>query len=205
MRRIAGVTLGSLVVLLLASQLVLPPIAERRTADRLERHGGSADVSLSAFPALRLLFGDGDSLEVKGRNLQVDPGHGRDALDRLDGFDDVRVRLEDLETGPLHVSSFELLRDKGQSDYRARIKGTTSAREVASFLGSRAGGALGGLLGDLAAGSLLGGSTEVPLDFRARVHSDGGEVNVSGATGSVAGLPAGPLAQLVVNAVALSL
>jgi hypothetical protein len=205
MRRVAAVTLGSLVVLLVASQLVLPPIAERRAADRLERHGGSADVSLSALPAVRLLFGDGDSFEVKGSNLEVDLDRGGDSLDRLDGFDDVRVRIEDLEAGPLELSSFELARDEGESDYRTRIRGTTSAREVARFLGSQAGGALGGLLGDLGASTLPGGATEVPLDFRARVQSNGGEVNVSGATGSVAGLPAGPLAQLVVSAVALRL
>jgi hypothetical protein len=202
MPRIAGLMLGVLVVLLVASQLALPPLAERRVADRLERDGGAAEVSLDAFPALRLLFDDGDSFEVEGQGLRLDVTRERDVLGRLDGFDEVQVRLDDLEAGPFDVESFELLREEGDQDYETRIQATTSPREVARFLGSRVGGAFGGLLGDLTAGSLPGGGdTAVPIDLDATVTSRNGQADVSDVSGSVAGVPAGPLAELVVGAV----
>jgi hypothetical protein len=103
---------------------------------------------------------------------------------------------------PLDVDEFELVRDEGEGGYRVRMTGETTPREVVAFLGSRAGGALGGVLGDLAADGLPGGGDEpVPVDIEADVVSRDGEVAVASASGSVAGVPAGPLAELVVEAV----
>jgi hypothetical protein len=202
MPRIAAVLLGAVVVLLVAVQLALPPLAERRVEDRLERDGGSADVSLSAFPAVRLLFDDGDSLEVKGEGLSVDLERPKGELERIDGFDDVSIRITRFEAGPVQVRNFALSRKADQPAYQVAMDATTTPREVARFLGSEAGGALGGLLGDLASGSLPGGgNTEVPVELGAVVESRDGEVVTHEVIGSVAGIPAGPLLELVVEAV----
>jgi hypothetical protein len=202
MQRIALGLLGLAVVLLAISQLAIPPLAERRVADRLERDGGQADVSLSAFPALRLLFDDGDSLEVEGSGLRLDLTRERGALGRVDGFDEVSLRLDEVSAEPLDISSFELEREDGQRAYSLDLAATTSPREVARFLGSRAGGSLGGLLGDLSAGALPGGgATRVPLELRATVESRDGRARVGAVEGSVAGIPAGPLAEVVMEAV----
>src|SRR5215213_6389205 len=72
MRRTVVVVLAVLAVLIVASQLLLPSIADRRAEDRLERHGGTAEVSMSAFPAVRLLFHDGHKLKVTGTGLRLD-------------------------------------------------------------------------------------------------------------------------------------
>jgi hypothetical protein len=202
MRRIAIVICGLLAVVIVASQLVLPGVAERRAEDRLERNGGTAHVSLSALPAARLLFGDGDSLTVRGSGLDLTPEQRRDALQRIDGFDRVSVKLDHLVAGPLDVSSFTLTRGEGDRDYRTHLSGTTSAADIGRFLGSEAGGPFGGLLGGLAGGSLPGGAAEVPLDLSAAIASRNGDVEVVRARGSVAGIPADPLAELVVAAVA---
>jgi hypothetical protein len=194
--------LATLLVLLAACQFVLPPLAERKVSDRIEESGGTARVSIDAFPAPRLLFGDADSLRVRGRGLEVDLSEERQVLERLDGFDSVDVRIADMRADPLGVDEFELVRDEGEGDYRVSMTGETTPREVAGFLGSRAGGALGGALGDLAAGGLPGGGDDpVPVDIRADVVSRNGEVAVASASGSVAGVPAGPLAEVVVEAV----
>ena len=205
MRRIVVVLLGALAVAIVASQLFLPGIAERRAEDRLERHGGSAQVSMSALPAARLLFHDGDSLTVKGSGLRLDTQEQGKTLDRMDGFDKVSVQLDRLRAGPLHVSSFSLERGDGERDYRTRMRGTTSAAEVGSFLGSQAGGGLGGLLGSLAGGSLPGGAAQVPVKVNAVIASRNGQVQVRSATGTVAGIPADPLVQFAVAAVAAQL
>jgi hypothetical protein len=206
MPRIALLPIAVVAALLVASQFVLPELAERRVENRLERGGGEATASLSAFPALRLLFDDGDSFEAEGRGLRVDVTRREQVLERLDGFGEVRVRLTEVVAGPLDVSTFDLRRAKGQPNYDVRISAETSPRDVAAFLGSSAGGPLGGVLGSLAAESLPGGGARpVPFDLDAQVESREGDVVVSAADGSVAGVPAGPLAELLIEAVALQL
>ena len=196
------ITLAVLLVVLAAFQFVLPPLVERKVRDRVAEHGGTARVEISAFPAPRLLVGDGDSLRVRGNGIEVEVEQEQRVLERLDGFDSVDVRLDDVTADPLDVETFELTRAEGDGDYLLRMNGETSPREVAAFLGSRAGGPLGGALGDLAADNLPGGGNErLPVDIEADVLSRDGEVAVSSASGSVAGLPAGPLAEFVVEAV----
>jgi hypothetical protein len=184
----------------LAAQLLLPGLAERRVADRLEVGGGNAEVSVSAFPAVRLLFGDGDALRVKARRLRLQVGHEARLLNHLDGFDSVRIRLRDTEVGPIDLKAFVLERHEERDHYTVRLAGRTNPRALASFLGSRAGGALGGELGGLA-GSLLGGTLPLVLDLRARVQSRDGRPEVDATSGTVSGLPAGPLVQLALAAV----
>jgi hypothetical protein len=205
MRRIVVVLLAVVAVALISAQLFLPGAAERRVEDRLERNGGTAHVSLSALPALRLLFGEGDALTVKGSGLRLQPEARSRTLERLDGFDKVSVRLDRIVAGPLDVSSFTLDRAEGQRNYRTSLSGTTSAAKVGSFLGSEAGGAFGGLLGGLAGGSLPGGDAAVPLRMAAVIASRGGRAVVVSARGSVAGVPAGLVAELVASAVAAQL
>ena len=202
MPRLVLLSVGALVVLLVAVQLVVPALGEREVEKRLEEGGGSADVSLRALPAPRLLFGDGDSFEVEGSGLTVDVQRRERVLERLDGFDEVHVRLADVSAEPLRIGLFQLDRDEGRDAYDVLMDGKASPRDVAAFLGSEAGGALGGLLGDLAAGSLPGdGEVSVPLEVKARVVSVDGEVEVTSSSGSVAGVPAGPLAKLLVEAI----
>ena len=81
-----------LVVLVVASQLVIPPYLEHRIANRLTEHGGSAKVELSAFPAARLLFGGAGSLKIRARALSVDLAPGQeDIFKRLSGWTDAQV------------------------------------------------------------------------------------------------------------------
>jgi hypothetical protein len=65
MHRIAIlVTLGTVVLLLVVAQLVLPRIAEQVLRDRLSRSGTVISVSVSAFPAIELLWHHADSVDV---------------------------------------------------------------------------------------------------------------------------------------------
>jgi hypothetical protein len=202
MPRVLLLLLGVVAVLLVASQLALPPLAERQVEDRLEEGGGNARAEVEAFPALRLLLGDGDRLEARGEGLALDVTTREKVMERLDGFEEVNVELVDLSVGPFELDGFVMTRAKGDESYRTAFSGEASPRELAAFVGSEAGGGLGGLLGSLAAGSLPGGGdTPVPFRLVARVESRDGQVQVTGTRGTVAGLPAGPFAQLVVGLV----
>jgi hypothetical protein len=71
MYRIALVVVGVLVLVLVLAQLLLPSIATQRVRERVERYGTVSSVSVSAFPALKLLWGKIDSLQVKTSSLRV--------------------------------------------------------------------------------------------------------------------------------------
>jgi hypothetical protein len=194
------VTVG---VLAVVGQLALPAYFESRVEDRMEERGGDAKVSIGAFPALTLVAGRGETFEARGSGLEFDIEARREQpFDRLDGFEQVDVDMEDLEVGPVAVSRFELARDGRGEDYAMTMRGDIEPRELARALGSAAGGPLGGLLGSLATGMFPdAGATQVPVDLQASVRSDDGRTDVTAARGSIAGVPAGPLAEIVLGAV----
>jgi hypothetical protein len=202
MRRFAVALAVGVLALLVLTQLLLPPFLEERVASRVTEDGGSADVSLSAIPALRLLAGDGERFEVRGRDLTFVPGRGEQVFSRLDGFDEVRVQVDGLEVEGVNASSFVLERSRSGEPYRLTMEGQITGREAVQLLGSEAGGVLGGIAGGIAGSALPGGGdTELPLTVDAELASRGGRAEVVRTDATVAGLPAGPVAELVVGAV----
>ena len=203
MRRFAAGIVVTLLLLAVVAQVALPAYLADRTEHRLEEGGGRANVKLKAFPALTLFGRGGDSIEVEGENLkfdvQDDPG---DPFDDLDGFDRVAVSFTASEAEPLQVERFELTRQEPDGEYRLTVSGTSTPAELAQAIGEEAGGAIGSFLGELGAQALPGGSSaDVPLELKATLRSDGGRAEILDSSGSVAGVPAGPLTEFVVGAV----
>jgi hypothetical protein len=196
--RWAIVVTAVVVVALVASQLLVPGIAERQTEDRLEAGGGTASVSLSAFPALRLFFDDGSRFEARGSGLDVDLNQRVDVLSRLDGFSEVDVLLDDLIAGPLEVSSFQHTRD-GSDPYRLVSSARASPAELVD-LGADALGLPGGeLFGGLAGQAL--GDAPVPIELDMELASGDDGIEVTSGAGTVAGIPTGPIGELITAAI----
>jgi hypothetical protein len=59
------------VLVLVLAQLLLPVIAEKVAKDRLSKYGTVKSVSVSAFPAVELLWGKADSASVHAGSLKV--------------------------------------------------------------------------------------------------------------------------------------
>jgi hypothetical protein len=197
-----GIVVAILILVLVVSQLVLPPIAARQIQHRLTKDGGSAHVSLSAFPALRLLFQHGDSITVTGDNLTVPLGTGRQhVLKKLDGFGSAHIRLTDVSSGPFHTDSFILNKSGGHNAYDLAVRASFTPSALASYLGSTVGGGLGGLFGGIAGGLMPGGTQPVPVAVDVRLESNGGSPRVVSGAGTVAGVPMGPVLEAVVAAV----
>jgi hypothetical protein len=195
MRRLATLAIVSLAVLLIAAQFALPPLVESQVEGRLTAQGGRADVELSAFPSLRLLFDEGDSARVRASGVElplVPPSEP--VLKQLDGFGEVDVEVTDSRAGPLQLSEVTLKRGSDDEPYRATVKGSVTARDVATFVG--------GFLGGLAGGALPFGDDELPIDLQATVRSDGGRPRAVTVHGEVAGIPAGPLVEALAQALA---
>jgi hypothetical protein len=198
MRRRAVLVAAIVVVaLLVASELALPAIVRDRIAGRLTRDGGTASVSVSAQPALRLLFGDGHSLRVRGSgNTLALPPLGaapkNDVLGKLDGFDDVDLRLRDLHAAPFDVRSVDLTRRGGSQVYTLRLNASASASGLGEYVA--------GSLGSLGAALLAPGAT-LPLAGAFELRSDHGRAQVVSGSAQVAGIPVGPLAAAIVAAI----
>jgi hypothetical protein len=194
------------VVLAGVTQLVIPGFVERKVESSLEERsdGGEAVVDVKAFPAVRLLWGSGDRMEVRGRGLAIDIAQRTDdPLGRLDGFDEVDIDLTDLTAGPVDVQAFSLVKNEDDTSYYLRMEAETTPVALAESVGGQLGGDLGSLIAGAGADALLGGGeVDVPIDVEGQVsRADGGALDVDAVRASVAGVPAGPFAEAMVQAV----
>ncbi len=184
------------------TQLLLPRYVERRTAERLTEGGGAAEVSVSSFPALRLLRADGDRIQVRSERLTIELGDRVPVLERLDGFDEVDVEVRDLRAGPFTGDTLSLTRAEGSETYALRLSATVTARGLSDYAAATLGGGLGALLMGLSGQLLAPGGAPIPIRLDAELASRGGRAELVSGGGTVAGVPAGPLAEALAGAVA---
>jgi len=204
MPRWAFAALAAVVFVLVGSQLLVPKLAERTVEDRLTENGGEAEVTLGAVPALRLLLGDGERLEVDASGLELELDERARVFERLDGFSVVDVSIADFEAGPLEMELFELSRDGGTT-YRMLATGEASAQGLAD-LGLETVELPGESFLDLILGQLLPEpNLAVPIALDMELSSADGRVQVVSGGGTVAGVPAGSLAQLITAAIVVRL
>lgn len=191
-----GLAAAAVVVLaLVASQLVVPGLVASSVEDRLTEHGGRADVSVSAFPAFRLLFDDGDRFEVDASDLELDRAQRQDALERLDGFNEVDVQIDGSELGPVKLDRVSLSRRSPDRPYALEADGETSPADVVSFGADALGIPGGGLAG------LAFSRRPVPVALDVELKTKDGRAEVVSGGGTVAGLPTGPLGRLITEAI----
>ncbi len=205
MRRFLYRLVGFGLPLLLVSQLALPSYLGDRVESRLTEDGGTADVSLSAWPALRLIAGRGDKLYVRASGLRLEESRNEKPFDRLDRFGDVTVSIDNSRAGPFRVRSFFLDRS-GDHRYRVFASVTTNLSTLGRYAGERLGGEFGRGLAALAASALSTGTDDaIPAQLRATVDTSGDVPRTIDAYADVGGLPAGPLALILTDAMLASL
>jgi len=192
------------VFVLVASQLLVPNFGERKIEDRLTAGGGTANVTLGAIPAARLLFGSGERFQVTASDLDLDVHPGQSVFDRLDGFSIVDVSITNSKAGPLNIDRFQLTRD-GPGPYHLALGGQTTPAELIDYGLDNVelpGTTLIGTIYD----ELFGPSdTEVPVTMDMELASDHGRVEVTSGGGSVGGIPTGHLAEMITSAVVVRL
>jgi hypothetical protein len=192
----------ALVLLLVIAQLVLPGYAANRIHDRLTEGGGTVSVTVKSFPAARLIFGDGDELRVSGDGLDLPLDRGEEVFNRLDGFDRVDVHLDDFNAGPFAIASFALTREEA-GDYRLVTSSTTTASDLVGYGADELGIPGSGFLQYLTGRAT--GNRPIPIHLDMGLESDEGRLRVVSGGGTVAGYPAGPLAELITAAIVVRL
>jgi hypothetical protein len=140
--RIAVAVAVGLVALLALGQVILPGIAERRLRDSLETRGQVEEVSISAFPAIKLLWHRADDVTVRMGALDpAPPGDFADLLARtVETTDlDASAREQQILTLRLHDSSLRKRGDEltlsstvDDADLRAALPPGFDVRPVAS-------------------------------------------------------------------------
>jgi hypothetical protein len=200
MRRLAIRLATLLLALLIVSQFALPPYLEHRVAGRLTDHGGTAKVQMDAIPALTLLFGHGKTLNIRAKNLNVDLTKGQnDVYKKLDDFGHVTVSVSASRAGPFTINSF-WIRRRADHDYDVIVSGDGAAGDVARYAGDQLAGGFGQALAGLAAAALGDPGRPIPFDARMGIDTSTGTPRAHDVAGAVDGFPAGPLAQIVANA-----
>ncbi len=129
-RRPIGITAGAVVLLLALAQLVLPGVATRRIRSRVGRYGTVKSVSVSAWPAVKLLWGEPDSVTVRAGNLRLTPAQTAKALDEAGSAGRVTLTAEHVQIGVAQVSA-ALLAKKGKA---LSAGATMTAQEVKAAL-----------------------------------------------------------------------
>lgn len=201
--RIAIIVVVALVAILGVAQLAVPAFVESRIENRLTEGGGSAEASVDALPAARLLAGDGDSIEVTGSDLDLEVNPEEGVFDRLDGFGRVDVDLRDFRAGPFAVESFVLSRD-GSDAYSLQSSSTTTGTELLQY-GAAELGVPGSSLIPLITGDQREANVPLPVELDMQLESDDGRILVTEGGGEVAGYPTGPLAELITSAIVVQL
>jgi hypothetical protein len=206
MAKILATVAIAVVVLGAVTQLVIPGFVERKIESNLEEEGdsGVAEVDVKAFPAVRLLWGSGDKLEARGRGLTIDLDRRTDdPLGRLKRFDEVDIDFEDMTSGPVNVQAFSLVKNEDDTSYYLRMDAVTTPLALAESVGGQLGGELGRLIAGAASSTLPGGGqTDLPIAMEGQVsRGNGGAVDADDVEASVAGVPAGPFAEAMVQSV----
>jgi hypothetical protein len=112
------VAAGLLLVLALA-QLLLPRIAASTISSRIDRYGKVDSVSVSAWPAVKLLWGSADSVRVKARSLSMSPAQAAKLVWEGHGVSRLDFTAQSVQLGPMRVS-----------DARMRKRGSTLRAEA---------------------------------------------------------------------------
>jgi hypothetical protein len=140
-RLIALGVAGVVIVVLIVAQLALPGIAANRLRDQLARSGTVLSVKVSAFPAIKLLWGDADSVVVRLGRYRSGSSEIGGSLNRVGGVGTIDVSAQEVESGVLTLHD-AVLRKRGseltgsativESDLRSAVPFLQDVEPIAS-------------------------------------------------------------------------
>jgi hypothetical protein len=130
-----------LAVMLVAAQLLLPGVAEDRLRDRLAHDGRVESVRVSAFPAVKLLWGRADRVTVRMASVRAGTGRLASLLGRIGDARRVDASARELDVLTLRLHDARLRKrggriegeaTLGEADLRAALPAGFDLRPVAS-------------------------------------------------------------------------
>lgn len=113
-RRLSRLAVAALVLLAVLAQVLLPIVAASKIRSRVGRYGRVESVSVSAFPAVKLLWGDADSVTVKAGSLALTPSQAAALLWESRGVGRMNLSAVSVRVGGLALERARL-RKRGDS------------------------------------------------------------------------------------------
>ena len=110
---------AALVLLLAVAQLVLPRIAAARIRSRIARYGIVQSVQVSAWPAIKLLWGSVDSVRVRAGDLSLAASSAESLLWEARHSATISFSARSVRIGRLHVTDVQLSKHGAQLDAHA--------------------------------------------------------------------------------------
>jgi hypothetical protein len=169
---IAAGSAGVAVLLLALAQLVLPRIAASIISSRVGRYGTVQSVSVSAWPAVELLWGQVGTVRVRAKSLSVSPAQAVALLGEARSTGDVEMGAESVRVGSLRLTDASLSKHGSalsaqalvsEADVRAALPPGFSVRLLRSEGGEVEVQAKGGLFGLGASVNAVAGPSEGKL------------------------------------------
>jgi AcrR family transcriptional regulator len=122
---------AAIVLVLAVAQIVLPAIAAQRAGDRVARYGSVRSVSVSAVPAITLLWGDMERVSVSAGHLRASSAQMADLLWSVRGADrayltapSMDVVVSSLGGGELPLRAVKFAKHGDDLTVRAGVQGT---------------------------------------------------------------------------------
>jgi hypothetical protein len=170
--KIAAGLAGATVLVLALAQVILPRLAVSRITSRVGRYGAVQSVSVSAWPAVELLWGSVGSVRVRANSLALSPAQAAKLLWEARGTASVDVSAESVQLGSLRLSHASL-RKRGsalsaqaltsEADVKAALPAGFDVRLLRSQGGEVEVQATGGLFGVDASVNAVAGASEGKL------------------------------------------
>ena len=157
--------------LLVAAQIILPIVAEDRVRSELSATGRVTSVEVSAFPALKLLFGRADSVRVRMSRARIGSGDLGDRLASTKRVDSLDARVDTLTLGPLVVHDVTLRKRGSALTGSASVRSADLSAALPVDLGLRPVSSAGD-------GLVLEGSVG-PISARARLSASDGALVIA--------------------------
>jgi len=135
---------GVVLLVLVVAQLALPGIAENRLRDQLSKSGTVLSVSVRAFPAVELLWGQADSVVVRMGRYQAGASEIGSKLGAAADVGTLDVSAQELQSGLLTVRDARLRKQGNellatavvrQADLRSAVPFLDNVQPVASSEG----------------------------------------------------------------------
>ncbi len=153
--------LGIVVLLLGLAQLFLPRLAASRISSRVGRYGKVSSVHVSAWPAVKLLWSDADSIDVRASRLDITPAQTSELLEEAKGVGDLDLQAQSAREGPLPVSDVRLQKRGNVIHASAFASGTDVQAALPSGFGVQLLASSEGTVEVRATGGLFGLGTSV--------------------------------------------
>jgi LmeA-like phospholipid-binding len=163
---------GGLALLFVLAQVLLPRIAASRISSRVGRYGKVRSVSVSAWPALELLWGHADSVRVSASSLALSTAQLGGLLWEGRGASSLQVSADSVRLGTLTVSDASLAKHGSslsahalvsEADIKAALPPGFGVRLLRSESGEVEVQASGGLFGVGASVNAVAGASEGKL------------------------------------------